>query len=71
MGQEHLSFKCADVCMWNIYYKDDTEDGACVCVSAGTHSVENLKFLLGLEDVDLQRKKTDTIITQSIHFYHL
>lgn len=42
-----------------IYYKDDTEGDARVCASEGTHSIEDLKFLLGLEDVDLQRKKTN------------
>lgn len=40
------------------YRKDVVGGGdACVCESALTYSIEDLKFLLCLEDIDLQKKK--------------
>lgn len=53
-----------------IYHKDDTEDDARVCASAGTHSIEDLKFLLGLEDVDLQRTRTN-VFYPFIHIWFI
>lgn len=53
-----------------IYHKDDTEDDARVCASAGTHSIEDLKFLLGLEDVDLQRTRTN-VFYSFIHIWFI
>lgn len=53
-----------------IYHKGDTEDDARVCASAGTHSIEDLKFLLGLEDVDLQRTRTN-VFYSFIHIWFI
>lgn len=53
-----------------IHHKGDTEDDARVCASAGTHSIEDLKFLLGLEDVDLQRTRTN-VFYSFIHIWFI
>ncbi len=44
------------LCRWLCLYVEE-HNVKCVCVSAFTHSIKDLKLLLCLEDVDLQRKR--------------